>query len=283
MNFHIYRPIASLNPFVKHYYYWQENVSGPVQVPHHLFALGDQYLLFIQEGSLSCTPAGHATFQLPPATILGHFSGAHQLHANGPVKMVAVQLNAYGSRKLLGLNMGTLTNYYRDLTKLDNPLWSELQTQLENLPMPKQLCACMNAALTTAMEQQHALKEVDQMADYIMKQNGNVTMCKLAELFQQSRHTLERKFMEVIGLPPMLFARMLRFKQTIKALQQMDHLQWQTALEQNGYPDAAAFVRDFLSFNGQPVNYFTYETESTAPVKNIVNMLLEQQQEVAVA
>ncbi|HEY0274363.1 MAG TPA: helix-turn-helix domain-containing protein [Chitinophaga sp.] len=282
MNFHIYRPVASLNPYVKHYYYWQENIAGTVQVPQHLFSLGDQYLLFIQEGSLSCTPAGHATFQLPAASILGHFTGAHQLHARGPVKMVAVQLNAYGSRKLLGLNMGTLTNYYRDLTKLDNPLWCNLQAQLAHLPMPHQLCACMNTALTTAMQQQYALKEVDRMADYIMTQHGHVSMGKLAELFQQSRHTLERRFMEVIGLPPMLFARILRFKQAMKALQQTERIQWQLALEKSGYADAASFLRDFLSFHGQPVNYFTYETESTAPVKNIVNMLLEQQQ-VAVA
>lgn len=282
MNFHIYRPAASLNPFVKNYYYWQESVSGAVQVPQHLFALGDQYLIFIQEGSLSCTPAGHATFVLPQACILGQFTGAHQLHARGPVKLVAVQLNAYGSRKLLGLNMGTLTNYYRDLTKLDNNIWNELQEQLASLPMPQHLYECLNKGLGEAMEQQHALKEVDQMADYMIKQNGNVSMCKLAELFQQSRHTLERRFMEVIGLPPMLYARILRFKHAMKALQQIERMQWQTALETSGYADAASFVRDFLSFNGQPGSYFTHETESTAPVKNIVNMLMEQQQ-VAVA
>ena len=283
MNFHIYRPAASLSPFVKNFYYWQENVTGAIQVPQHLFALGDQYLIFIQEGSLSCTPSGHATFELPQASILGHFTGAHQLHAKGPVKIVAVQLNAYGSRKLLGLNMGTLTNYYRDLTKLDNPLWDNLRVQLENLPMPQQLCECMNTTLQTAMDQQHALKEVDQMADYMINQHGNVSMGKLADMFQQSRHTLERKFMEVIGLTPQLFGRILRFKQAMKSLQQIDRMQWMPALKQSGYADAASFVRDFLSFNGQPVNYFAYETETTAPVKNIVSMILEQQQQVAVA
>jgi methylphosphotriester-DNA--protein-cysteine methyltransferase len=51
---------------------------------------------------------------------------------------------------------------------------------------------------------------VDEMVDYLTEQKGQVAMLELALRFKTSRHTLERQFMEVTGLTPQLYTRLLR-------------------------------------------------------------------------
>jgi AraC-like DNA-binding protein len=219
MNFHIYRPAANLHPYVKHYYYWHDDTTGVITLPQSLLSLGDQYMVFLQQGEVNCQPCQHAAFQLPAASIIGHFTCASQLRVKGPVKMVIVQLNAYGSYRMLGINMHAISNYYRNLAKLPEGNWHQLAAQLAAADAG-QVPALLDQALQHAMGQQSYNKHaVEKVADYLEQEHGHVNIAHLASRFRLSRPTLERMFMEVVGLPPKLYARMLRFKSSLRAKQ----------------------------------------------------------------
>lgn len=115
MNFHIYHPANALRPFVKQYYYWEDDTRGTLQLPQNLFALGDQYLILMLEGKGEVKPAAHKAFTLTGNSILGHITCACHFQVEGPVKVAVIQLNAYGSYRLSGLHSECFTNYYRNL------------------------------------------------------------------------------------------------------------------------------------------------------------------------
>ncbi|PSL46595.1 hypothetical protein CLV51_103576 [Chitinophaga niastensis] len=278
MNFHIYHPSDALRPFVKQYYYWEDNTSGLIQLPQNLFALGDQYMVFIQEGEASIKPAHHKAFTLPQNAIVGHFTCACQLQVKGPIKMVVVQLNAYGCYRLLGLDVPNFTNYYRNLALHDSPLWMQLSAALPNIQQ-QEIMPLLNTTFQEALEQQACtLKQVDEMADYLLTSQGNVSVEELTHIFGISRPTLERIFTAVVGLPPQLYARMVRYKTALRSLQQLNLPQWQAQVTPTAYYNQSMFIQDYLLFNHEAPSYFTPAVEAT-----IAHMPASGLQQVAVA
>ncbi|QJB42468.1 hypothetical protein HF324_33295 [Chitinophaga oryzae] len=272
MNFHICHPEDALRPFVKQFYYWEDDSRGPIQLPQHLFALGDQYMVFMLEGTAMITPAAHAAFTVPRHAVTGHFTCACRLHVTGPVRMVIVQLNAYGCYRLLGIDGQSFTNYYRNLDLHENAAWAQLGRQLQQVRAPQEITALLNGTLQQALQADApCLKQADEMADYMLARQGNVSVEELAQAFQLSRPTLERLFNRVIGMPPQLFARMVRFR---NALQLAERVQWQ--LPATAHYNLAMFIRDHLQFNGEMPSWYN------AP-GTIAHMPARPLQQVAVA
>ncbi|MCW3463867.1 helix-turn-helix domain-containing protein [Chitinophaga nivalis] len=257
MNFHIYCPEDALHPFVKQYYYWEDNTQGLIQLPQNLLALGDQYIVCILEGEATIKPAHHPAFTLPQNAIIGHFTCACQLQVRGPIKMAVIQLNAYGCYRVLGLDAAHFTNYYRNLDVLDLPHWQELPATLATLSTPEAMIPHLNNACKAAMAQQtRGLQQIDEIADYLLCNQGNVSLPELSHHFHLSRPTLERRFTAVVGLPPQLYARMIRYKTALRTLQDLRLPQWQAAITPTQYYNQAMFIKDYLLFHGETPAYF---------------------------
>jgi AraC-like DNA-binding protein len=252
MNFRIYQPATSLAPYVKQYYHLQSANNGLINLPQNLFSLGDLYMVFLQEGEVIFQPTQHASFTLPAASVVGHFTCHHQIRVKGPVKMTVIQLNAYGCYRLAGLDMSAFNNYFRDLLKQDRECWKELADKIAATGDFTKLDAVLDDAFTNMMcSHVHNLKQVDEIAEYIIGYQGYTNIDRLTRKFKMSRHTLERKFMEVIGLTPQLFARMLRFRDAMRHMQKMNVEEWQAFITNNDYYSQALFIQDFLFFKGE--------------------------------
>lgn len=277
MNFHIFHPGDALRPFVKQYYFWEDDSRGTIQLPQNLFALGDQYMIFIREGEASVKPADHAPFTLPRNTITGQFTCACRLQVKGPVKMVIVQLNAYGSYRLLGLNMQTFTNYCRNLEVHGEAVWTQLAAQLGQAAHPAEITDMLDNTFEQVLaSNKHTLQQVDEIADHLLARQGNVSMEELAAAFHISRPTLERRFNTIVGIPPQLFARMVRYKTALHAHRQMNLPQWQ--ISTTAYYNQSMFIKDYLVYNGELPSWFASPVAAT-----IAHMPVAELQQVAVA
>lgn len=264
MNFHIYYPADALRPFVKQYYFWEDNTRGTIQLPQNLFALGDQYLVFILEGTAEIKPLHHRAFTLPTSSVLGHLTCACQLQVQGPVKVAVVQLNAYGCHRLLGLDAASFTNYYRNLACTEHPLWCELLNNLSQVTEPKQVEVLLDDACLQALNSQSDnLKTVDDMVDYLLIMQGNVEVTALSSRYGMSRPTLERLFSTIVGIPPQLFARMIRYKAALSSLRQLNLPEWQTPITATAYYNQAMFIQDYLMFNHETPSYFAPAAAAT--------------------
>ena len=210
MNTYYLRPKDTLQPFVQQYIVLQNITSAADIAQKKLFTLGKQYLVFIQKGALAFKPNDHASFELPEASVTGPFTCAVNARVTGPLNAVVVQLNAYASHRLMGISTESVTNYFRDLTKVDDS-WALTAKELNNADNLDTIQNILDKVLEDLLpKQKPALRQVDEMVDYLAAQKGQVEMLNLALRFKTSRHTLERQFMEVTGLTPQLYSRILR-------------------------------------------------------------------------
>jgi len=67
---------------------------------------------------------------------------------------------------------------------------------------------------------------------------------------------LERRFNDLVGVPPRLFASILRFRALFDALQSGQRSPWLAAAIDTGYFDQAHMIRDFRRFAGAPPQAF---------------------------
>jgi len=88
---------------------------------------------------------------------------------------------------------------------------------------------------------------VEKAVQTILRQQGNIRIDDLANMFDIHYKTLERKFKTYLGLTPKVFARVIRFKHTYK--------QFHTTAAQDpaffldlGYYDQNHFIKDFKYF-----------------------------------
>ena len=148
--------------------------------------------------------------------------------------------------------MSSFNNYYRDLLKQDTANFHQLVQDINHTADLNNLDSVLDKAFTAMLHaNDHNLKQVDEVADYMLRHQGHINIERLTKKFKISRPTLERKFMEVIGITPQLYARMLRFRDAMRHMQQMNVEQWQSFIANNNNYSQALFMQDFQFFKGE--------------------------------
>jgi AraC-like DNA-binding protein len=84
----------------------------------------------------------------------------------------------------------------------------------------------------------------------LLKANGNLSVDKVASLACLSVRQFERISKDRIGMPPKLFARLVRFSKAYRMRENSAQLSWTSIAHQCGYFDQMHFIRDFKEFAG---------------------------------
>lgn len=84
----------------------------------------------------------------------------------------------------------------------------------------------------------------------LLKRNGNISVKHLAELAHKSTRQLERISMELLGMPPKLFARLTRFGVAYALKESGMNINWSQIAHHMGYFDQMHMIKDFKQFMG---------------------------------
>jgi AraC-like DNA-binding protein len=100
----------------------------------------------------------------------------------------------------------------------------------------------------------------------LMKVSGNIPIERVASMACLSLRQLERVSKERIGLPPKLFARLVRFSKAYRYYETSPKKTWTSIAHECGYYDQMHFIRDFKQFAGMPPGAIEKEL-TEAPVR----------------
>jgi AraC-like DNA-binding protein len=84
----------------------------------------------------------------------------------------------------------------------------------------------------------------------LTKQHGLLPIEKVAALACLSTRQFERQCKERIGLPPKLYARLIRFSKAYRLFELQPQLSWTNIAHSCGYFDQMHFIRDCKEFSG---------------------------------
>jgi AraC-like DNA-binding protein len=167
---------------------------------------------------------------------------------------------------LFGLPAHAVTAQEADLPALLGPEGAGLAESMMLAPDTAARTRLLGAFLTARLGKGHSEPPgISTAIRRIIWERGLLDVEALADRHCLSRRQFERQFREASGLSPRLFARVVRFQETIKRFGSRDLSLTGLAYE-CGYYDQSHFIHDFKAFSGHhPRQFFSGRAEG-APV-----------------
>lgn len=92
----------------------------------------------------------------------------------------------------------------------------------------------------------------------ILRLRGEISLAKLQQDLNISERTLQRKFLQNVGVTPQLFIRITKFNNTFNQLKSKTHFYLTDIAYDNGFADQSHFNRTFKEFTGMtPSQYLS--------------------------
>jgi AraC-like DNA-binding protein len=91
---------------------------------------------------------------------------------------------------------------------------------------------------------------IDDAIELIERNKGNISLPELMQATYTTKRTLERHFLEQVGLHPKAFSRLVRFNGVIRFIESNLNIKWRQLADVFGYYDQSHFINEFKSLTG---------------------------------
>ncbi len=164
---------------------------------------------------------------------------------------VEVKLTPLGARRLLGVPMHLVTN---QVVELDDLIGGDAHRLVDRLRHASDWETRLTL-VETFVQRRIALAPpasggIAWAWGELMRRRGRLETGSLARELGWSRKHLIAQFREHVGLPPKVFARLLRFNHAIEHVRAGGMRDWVDLAALCGYYDQAHFINDFRDFSG---------------------------------
>lgn len=221
-------------------------------------------LFFYINDPIKVQQEGKAQFALQPRSVLvGPMLNRVRIDINKNHKAVRVGFHPGGLYRLMGISMAEMLDDHYDAEDVFGQDMHEVNEQLQEAPdfdaiksVVEQFLLRKVTALKRALPFDRAMLE-------LMRLNGNVSIEKVASLACLSLRQFERVSTDRIGIPPKLFARLIRFSKAYRLREKFPLLSWSAIAHECGYFDQMHFIRDFKQFAGVAPGILEKELDKT--------------------
>jgi AraC-like DNA-binding protein len=105
-------------------------------------------------------------------------------------------------------------------------------------------------------------RNIDEAVRLIQRCRGNISLRELEQATYTTKRTLERHFLEQVGLHPKTFSRLVRFNGVIRFIESNLNVKWRQLADLFGYYDQSHFIHEFKTLTGGlPQHYFSLKSD----------------------
>jgi AraC-like DNA-binding protein len=205
-----------------------------------------------------------ATSLVPSISVVGPFTRPQLLRVGRRVRAVGVVIPALLARDVFGVPPPALVNQIVPL----HDLWprDEVERLLDAMserPLRDALALAKRALMQRLRPAAQVALAERAAVRLVTARGGRLTIEEMATRSGISRQRLARRFHEATGVPPKLFARIVRFQQLVHSLLSTDVSQWAGVAPEVGFYDQAHMINEFRSFAGAPPTVFFQPHDET--------------------
>jgi AraC-like DNA-binding protein len=197
----------------------------------------------------------------PPQFVTGAHRAYSVVEGECAPSYLEVWLSPLGAYTLLGLPMQELSGRTLDLRDLLGGVGRRLGEQLRDAPGWRQRFALLDRFLLQRLDRgPRPSPEVGWAWRRLVATAGAVPIGRLAREVGWSHKHLTHRFRQQVGLSPKTAARLVRFDQVWRYLDEGHPLDWGRVAHEAGYADQAHLIRDFREFTGTTPTDFVLRT-----------------------
>lgn len=191
---------------------------------------------------------------LSPFFIYGQTLHPLELEMTGNYRMLVFQLQPFAVRVLFGVNPKQLNDDCHDLSEAHADTLQNLQNAADVAKQVEILAKFIADKTESATSEKG--NQIQLAIGLVLSNGGKISVKALAQQLHLNERSLQRLFMEYVGLPPKQFAKIVQFQQ---AFSQVSDEAFDTLTEivfENGYADQSHFIRNFRRFTGSKPSDF---------------------------
>lgn len=248
---HSRQPIPALRHLIRYYYQVETHLVGkqavqpvPARSPQALeFTFGTPY-------EVQRLDRGVARNAYPIALIGAQTFRRVELLMHGNVDAFTIVFQPGGVSTLFSVPAEVLTNEDFEGEAVLGRGLGELLRRLGDVSSFAERARVADAYLCTRRAVQDSASCITSAATSVLSNSGCVRVSDLAHRAGLGIRQFERRFRHEIGIPPKLYARIVRFEAALRCKAAAPAMRWTTIAHGLGYHDQMHMVRDFNRLSG---------------------------------
>jgi AraC-like DNA-binding protein len=179
----------------------------------------------------------------------------------GMKKMIII-FKPGGFFKVFHLPAHLFNNRSQDAEKFLGKQVSEIGQQLKETHLSRKI-ELTDAWLADQLQNQKKTdRNIDEAIRLIEHSKGNISLGELEQATYTTKRTLERRFLEQLGLHPKTYSRLVRFNGVIRHIETHLNVKWRQLADVFGYYDQSHFIHEFKSLTGSlPNDYYALKSD----------------------
>lgn len=179
-----------------------------------------------------------------------------EMHVEGAYRFIVFQMHPIAAKALLGVDPKILNDDCFDLhllTTIDTESYTQQLQQTKDIAAQCEIIArFISQLLLSKVFYPHA--SIVEAIEQIVKTNGRIAIRELTKKLNMTERTLQRNFIEYVGIPPKKFAKIIQFYTSFNQVTADSYSKLTDIVYENGFADQSHFIRDFKKFTGHNPN-----------------------------
>ena len=248
MPVNFYVPSPSLRFLIKRYVYYDINEKErmsflPSGYPFLSINFGDEYMVYNKKHPGDCFKTHY---------FVGNTKTSYAVLPKGQFKGLGIHFEPVALCQLLRLSLNEITDTAVPVDELrDKDYLPVIEKVIRINDIPKCISTLEKFFLGKSLKSEIGIIEVDCAIDYLRKSRGNIHISDIADKLCISTRSLERKFMQYVGLTPKQFAKIIRLNGILNLVGSAGICKLTDIAYQFGYFDQMHFIKDFKSYIGE--------------------------------
>jgi AraC-like DNA-binding protein len=246
--YQVFPPHPLLAPHVTCCWYLRRT-TAPDAPPDRILPDGRMELIFNLRAPFGQRDTTGQFVRQPPAILFGQLSRFLLLQPSSDEEVLAVRFTPAGARTFFHLDLDALTDRHLALEDLGRP-WRELTRRVIDAPtVAARLRLIERTLLRQLPPHSHRRTPIAAALDLLHASAELPRIAAVAQDLGLSTRQLERTFRREVGLTPKHYARLVRFRRMLTALDRAEP-RWADLAAACGYSDQPHLVREFRELTG---------------------------------
>ncbi len=181
-----------------------------------------------------------------------------EISIQGSYLLIVFLLYPFAAKTLIGVNPKELNDDCYDLNLLEgNPAKQTIKKLLNENGTSKQV-EIIAAFLSKLVKKtiNYKAQRIQIAINLILNSKGKITVKALTDNLHTTERTLQRQFVEYIGISPKQFSKIIQFQSSLNQLSDEVFSKLTEIVYESGYADQSHFIRSFKKFTGKKPSQF---------------------------
>ena len=252
-----YQPSAALAPYID--CYWMHQRTDVSEFSEHLIVPDGTVELIISPVAIERQYQANGPFHTLKSHIAGLKTQPQRVRLKHPYTLYGIRIKPSGLAMFTAVPVAQTIDSALQPEMLFGPRFNTLEQRLFNAPDDATRVLLMEQFLLARLPESERKHDVvlSVALDAMRQSGGNARLDSIAQKLRVSCKTVERRFINTLGIPPKRYFRLYRFVNALKGYHDHRPEKLSDIAYEHGYFDQMHFVREVRAFTGcAPREYF---------------------------